>query len=120
MFVPTAYVGSSNTWDSATGKPILPIMEWPRLRALADSGWEMAGHTRTHPHLESLDDAVALAEISGGRADLESGVGAPVQTFCYPFGTYGPNTPALVRNAGFLAACTTKSGLARAGMDPFL
>lgn len=120
VFVPTAYVGGANTWDEANGKPVLPIMGWDRLRALAGAGWEIAGHTRAHPALDSLDDGSALAELGNGKSDIESHLGVQVRTFCYPFGRIGPRTPELVRQVGFLAACTTRSGLARADSDPAL
>ena len=120
VFVPTAYVGGRNTWDEQYGHPILPIMDWPRLKALQDSGWEMAGHTRTHPRLGELDDDSALTDIRDGMHDIESHLGAPVRTFCYPFGSLNHTTPDLARKAGFTAACTTKSGLGRRSTDPFL
>lgn len=120
VFVPTAYVGRANEWDRATGKPILPIMDWPLLLELQGAGWEMSGHTRTHPHLEALDDEAALREMAEGKADLESRLGKPVRTFCYPFGGLNERTPALARQVGFIAACTTRSGLARPDLDLFL
>ena len=43
-----------------------------------------------------------------------------VRTFCYPFGGIGERTPRLVAGAGFLGACTTRSGLATARTDPYL
>src|SRR5207248_2778828 len=49
VFVPTAFAGRANDWEEETDHPILPIMDWPALRTLEESGWEMAGHTRTHP-----------------------------------------------------------------------
>jgi len=120
VFVPTAYVGGENTWDIETGKPLLPIMDWETLKALQDTGWEMAGHTRTHPHLDRLDDPDADREIQEGRADLQDRLGGRVRTFCYPFGALNERTPALVRQAGFQGACTTCSGIAGPDTDPFL
>ena len=120
VFVPTAYVGGNNAWDEASGYPLLPIMDWPRLKALQDVGWELAGHTRTHPRLETLDDVAARREIEDGRADLVSHLDSPARTFCYPFGSFNERTPALARDAGFIAACTTKSGLAGPGRNSFL
>lgn len=119
VFVPTDYVGAENGWDRAEGKPVIPIMGWERLAALCDAGWEASGHTRSHPRLSRLADDDAVAEIRGGADLLAERLSRPVTTFCYPFGDMGPDTPALVRRAGLRAACTTKSGLARAGGDPY-
>ena len=120
VFVPTAWVGDANRWDEGTGWPILPIMDWPQLAALQAAGWEIAGHTRTHPRLNTMDDAAALTELEGCKADLEDHLGGAARTFCYPYGGVNERTPALVRQAGFMGACTTKSGVARPGSDPFL
>ena len=120
VFVPTAYVGQSNTWDEAFGNPILPIMHWAGLRSLADEGWEISGHTRTHPKLAELLDSEAEREMADGKRDLEERLGSTVSTFCYPFGSVGATTPALCRKVGFRAACTTRSGLASAESDPLL
>jgi peptidoglycan/xylan/chitin deacetylase (PgdA/CDA1 family) len=120
VFVPTAYVGSSNTWDEPNGYPLLTIMDWARLREMQSAGWEMAGHTRTHSRLGESDDTAALADIRQGLQDLESNLGAAPRTFCYPFGSINDRTPALTKEAGFIAACTTKSGLAKPSTDPFL
>ena len=120
VFVPTAYVGQTNAWDHANAKPVLSLMGWEELRQLQETGWEIAGHTHTHPHLDRLSDAEALAEICEGKALIESRLGAASRTFCYPFGDINAHTPALVREAGFLGACTTQSGLASPQSDPLL
>ncbi len=120
VFVPTAYVGGENQWDGMNGHPLLPIMNWSRLRELQEAGWEMAAHTRTHPRLETLGDDEALREMREGRDDLTNNLTAPARTFCYPFGGINARTPQLAREAGFVAACTTKSGVARHDSDPFL
>ena len=42
-----------------------------------------------------------------------------MQQFCYPFGVYRPEQVALVREAGYLAATTTRRGRVRARDDMF-
>lgn len=118
VFVPTHWAGSENGWDTEYGNPLLPLMGWPDLKLLADIGWEIAGHTRTHPKLGELADEDALVEISGGAEDQLALLGTPPQTFCYPFGNLNERTPKLVDKAGMIAACTTKSGIASAKGDP--
>jgi peptidoglycan/xylan/chitin deacetylase (PgdA/CDA1 family) len=121
VFVVSGAAGGANTWDGITGRPVLPLMGWNRLRELAGpAGWEMAGHTCTHPHLNELTDAEALREIQDDKAATEAQLGLSLETFCYPFGHFNGRTPALVQAAGFAGACTTRSGLARRDTDPFL
>jgi len=95
-------------------------MDWPALRALQSNGWEISGHTKTHPRMAELNDPEAILELTESKAKMEAELGTPVRTFCYPFGSVGERSPRLVRGAGFVAACTTKSGIARSASDPFL
>lgn len=117
IFAVSQGAGRSNAWDRATGQPELPLLGWPELRALDAAGWEIGGHTRSHPHLDQLEDGAALREIALGKAEIEAEIGRTCQTFCYPFGHLSARTPGLVRAAGFLGACTTRSGLASARYD---
>jgi peptidoglycan/xylan/chitin deacetylase (PgdA/CDA1 family) len=119
VFLPTAYAGTENAWDREKGRPLLPIMDWAQLRFLQDCGWEIAGHTRSHPHLDGLDPESAAREIELGRDDIAEHTGRCPRTFCYPFGALNEETPRLVSEAGFVGACTTKSGLATAERDMF-
>jgi peptidoglycan/xylan/chitin deacetylase (PgdA/CDA1 family) len=120
VFVVSEAAGKTNAWDRANNRPELPLMDWDVLRRLAASGWEIGGHTLSHPHLNALDDEEAKHEIERGKAEIESKLESPIRTFCYPFGHFNERTPEIVRATGFLGACTTKSGLARVGDNPFL
>lgn len=119
VYVPTAWVGDANRWDAESGTPVLPMMDWADLRRLQDAGWEIGGHTRTHAHLHQLGDAELEAEVRGGCDETLGALGPAQRTFCYPFGHLDDRTPAVVRSAGYVAACTTASGIARAGGDPY-
>lgn len=120
VFVVSGAAGGANRWDQVSGRPVLPLMGWDRLRELTAGGWEPAGHTCTHPHLNDLEDAEALREIAAGKTAVETELQTPLQTFCYPFGHFNSRTPDLVRATGFTGACTTRSGLARRDTDPYL
>ncbi len=120
VFVVSGAAGGENSWDAASGRPVLPLMGWDRLRDLAAHGWEMAGHTSTHPHLNELEDAEALREIREGKAVTEARLEMTLATFCYPYGNFNARTPKLVAEAGFTGACTTRSGLAKQETDPYL
>jgi peptidoglycan/xylan/chitin deacetylase (PgdA/CDA1 family) len=83
---------------------------------------EIGAHTIHHPSLASLPHDLQCSEISGSKHDLESLLNRPVQFFSYPFGKrrdYTPETIALVRQGGFLAACSNESGFVNIGTDPF-
>ena len=120
VFVVPEGVGRSNAWDSVNDRPLLPLMNWEKLDCLAEAGWEIGGHTRTHPHLDALTDACALADIVEGKEATEARLGRPLLTFCYPYGHYNAQTPELVRAAGFIGACTTRTGLITPTTHPML
>lgn len=57
-----------------------------QLKDLENHGWEIGSHSRTHPHLEGLDPASLVTELSQSKADLEA-AGLAVSGFAYPYGT---------------------------------
>ena len=118
IFVPTGFVGSENLWDVEFDNPMHPIMGWDRLKELQSDGWEIAGHTHQHVNLSKLSREESIAEIMSGRQEIGERLGKFPLTFCYPFGGYNESTPELVKEAGFIAACTTKSGLCTDLTDP--
>lgn len=120
IFVVSDAAGKTNIWDVLEGHAEQPLLDWEALRRLVGAGWEIGGHTRTHPRLDTLDDGAALAEIVQGKEEIEARLGLSPQTFCYPYGYFNSCTPRLVDTAGFLGACTVRSGLATPQHDPFL
>jgi peptidoglycan/xylan/chitin deacetylase (PgdA/CDA1 family) len=92
VYVPTAWPGRGEpmTWpgiDEWLGGPHegeLACMSWDELRGLADLGWEVGSHTRSHPRLPELEDAELDAELAGSRRDCEAGLGRP----CDSLGIY--------------------------------
>ncbi len=120
VFAVSQAVGKTNDWDEGTKNVVIPLMDWERLRELQALGWEIAGHTAHHPHLDALNDAEAFEEIARGKAEMEAELQTEAKTFCYPFGHLNAQTPELVKRAGFLGACTTQRGIAKPQDNPFL
>ncbi len=107
-----------------TGLPDDLMMTREQLRQLASSACaEIGGHTRSHPILAAIDGASALAEIEGGKRDLEDWLQREVRIFAYPNGKkgrdYGPEHAEIARAAGFEAAFATDWGTLDAATDPF-
>ena len=65
VFAPTAFVGDTtprgwdgtDMWADGDWAEELLVMGWPELRELAEAGWEIGSHTKTHPRLPALGDA---------------------------------------------------------------
>jgi len=86
-------------------------MTWGQLQTLAAEGFDVGGHTRTHPILSHVDFAQLQDEIVGCKEQIERNIGIPVRHFAYPNGYREDYTlvavEAVVR-AGYQAAVTTE------------
>ena len=83
---------------------------------------EIGAHTASHPVLAELEHEEQRREILGGKRDLESILGHPVQLFSYPHGQaqdFTPETVELVRDSGFLLACSAVGGLVTGDSDVY-
>ena len=71
-------------------------------KALALAGHEVAGHTFSHPDIDSLDNAEAAREICQDRKNLLD-LGFEVTNFAYPFAS-GSSVKALTADCGYNSA----------------
>jgi peptidoglycan/xylan/chitin deacetylase (PgdA/CDA1 family) len=123
--------GYRNVYSDAL--PVLQALGWPAVlylhlgmltrpsgvgpamvREMIEGGWEVESHTLTHPHLTRLSRAALRSELSTSRKMIQSLFGVRGDFFCYPSGRYDARVVAAVRAAGYLAATTTRPGLASA------
>jgi glycosyltransferase involved in cell wall biosynthesis/peptidoglycan/xylan/chitin deacetylase (PgdA/CDA1 family) len=77
------------------------------VRILAED-FEIGAHTQTHPRLTKVDQKTARWEMESSKAVLESWIGRPIRSFCYPGGQYRAAHALIVRELGFLYARTTR------------
>jgi peptidoglycan/xylan/chitin deacetylase (PgdA/CDA1 family) len=115
VFVPTALIdgdGAPMTWPGLerwAGGPHageLAGMSWEQLAELADAGWEIGSHTRTHPRLPRLSDAALQAELAGSRAECAERTGRACQALAYPYGDVDARVVAAAEAAGYRAAAS--------------
>ena len=119
VFVPTAFAGieAPMAWpgiDRWLGGPYereLVPMSWAELAELAEGGWEIGSHTRTHPRLTELADPELAAELAGSRADCEVRLGIRCRSLAYPYGDEDERVVAASREAGYEAAGALPSPL---------
>ena len=110
VFVAPDWVGRSMRWPGLAHwadtehAHELQAMSWDSLRALAASGWEIGSHTRSHPHLPSLNFEGILAELEGSRAICERMIGAVCRSVAYPFGEADARVRGAAEAAGYEAA----------------
>jgi peptidoglycan/xylan/chitin deacetylase (PgdA/CDA1 family) len=108
---------------TATGRPTHRVLSNDGLaRVVAGRGMDAGAHSTTHPALSALSVAAQWCEIAESKARVQEITGREATGFSYPFGgraDYTPATVALVREAGFILACSNVGGLVRPRSDCF-
>ena len=79
-----------------------------QIREMHLSGIEIGAHTVSHPRLTKLDPTKAEREILDSKKVLEDITGVKCEGFCYPYGWFDDAVKALVSQAGFSYAVSTK------------
>ena len=115
VYAPTAYLDTPErplSWDGIDqwiGGPfereLLP-MSWDQLGGLAEAGWEIGSHTRTHPHLTTIGDDQLRSELVDSRERIETRLGRPCPTLAYPYGDHDERVVEAAGAAGYSAAGT--------------
>jgi peptidoglycan/xylan/chitin deacetylase (PgdA/CDA1 family) len=100
-----------------------PMLTWTQVAAMHRMGMEIGSHTMTHPNLPNAGLQDAAREITESKRTLETHLGSAVTMFSYPNGGaeryMTKDVARLVREAGFLAATTSRNAFATRYSDPF-
>jgi len=117
-FAVTGLASNSNEWDQRIGSCTLPILNQGGLRKLAERGFEIGSHTRTHPSLPRLGPERLREEVEGSAIDIAA-LGLPTpRFFAYPYGNESPPVRQAVAAAGYSVGFALWAGHFRRGMDP--
>jgi peptidoglycan/xylan/chitin deacetylase (PgdA/CDA1 family) len=122
VFAPTSFMSRRQslswpgieTWGQ-TNVAELESMCWDDLGVLAEAGWEIGSHTRTHPHLTQLGDELVRAELADSRADVARHLGHPCQTIAYPYGDVDDRVAEFAKAAGYAAGAALTARLPNLG-----
>jgi peptidoglycan/xylan/chitin deacetylase (PgdA/CDA1 family) len=101
-------------WRDTPHRGELRGLGWSELEELADDGWEVGSHTRTHPRLTQLDDEALDRELRESRETCERALGRPCRSLAYPYGDFDARVMRAAASAGYEAAVI--EGLARPSM----
>lgn len=118
-FLVSGSVGREPGWPP-DGRPAGRLLNDAELRAMQASGMEIGSHTANHVRLTDADDKLLNAELSDSKAALEDALGNGISSFAYPYGAWDARCVNAVREAGYRAACTTRTGWALRDGDPYL
>lgn len=110
-FIVSGSVGMPPAWP-ADGRPAGRLLNTDELRQLKAAGMEIGSHTVSHARLPTLDAAALQAELRESKRALEDVLGQSVHSFAYPYGQWDDRSEAAVKEAGYAAACTTRTGWA--------
>jgi peptidoglycan/xylan/chitin deacetylase (PgdA/CDA1 family) len=110
FFLVSGAVGGTNAWDAGGALAGRALMSWEQAGELLRHGMAVGSHTRSHPVVPDLSPADREGELRGARLDLEQALGRPIATFAYPFGRMDDATATAVEQAGYEAACCSRSG----------
>ncbi|GGW79344.1 polysaccharide deacetylase family protein [Streptomyces lomondensis] len=108
LFVLPGRLGGDNAWDPRG--PRKPLLTADGIRHAAAEGVEIGSHGLTHVDLTKADDLTLTSEVADSRALLTELTGAPVDGFCYPYGTIDARAVEAVREAGYTYACAIDPG----------
>ncbi len=103
LFVPTAYVGTSDAF-----------VDWDGVRALHAAGWSIGSHAETHGRMawryvgedRAAHEQRLVGELARSRASIEREIGAAPALFAYPYGEAPDVARRAAARAGFAAAFT--------------
>jgi peptidoglycan/xylan/chitin deacetylase (PgdA/CDA1 family) len=119
LYVPTTWPGRDEPmswpgidhWSPGPHADELRCLGWDELGGLADHGWEIGSHTRTHPRLPELDGAALDEELAASRAECEDGLGRPCDTLAYPYGAVDERVVEAAGRAGYAYAASLPRAL---------
>jgi peptidoglycan/xylan/chitin deacetylase (PgdA/CDA1 family) len=111
VFVPSAHAGDGSPmvwpgidrWAGTPWKEELIGSTWDELRTLADAGWEIGSHTRSHPRLTALSEVDLRNELRGSREDCERELRRACNSIAYPYGDVNARVAAAAAEAGYTA-----------------
>ena len=118
IFLTSGMLGEKNSWMSSRGFPERKLLSWNQIKQMQDLV-DFGAHTINHVCLPDIDQDTARKEISGSKAIIEENLGAEVKHFAYPYGLLNEQVVKLVKEAGFVSACSTRSGFNNKSTDMF-
>jgi len=106
IFVPTSYVGKSNSWDYSSFFKSEPHLSRQQIEYLSEIGVDFGSHGHRHITLSTLDDKALDSELSESRNILEEITRKPVETMSFPFGKANQKVLTATEKAGYKISFT--------------
>lgn len=104
LFMPTDFVGLTNTFDS---EPDEPLCDWDDLLELQGRGVSVQSHGQSHRRFSDLRPEERALELEHSKNVLEAKLQQSVELFAFPYGDDAGLPPELheaLRRTGYVAA----------------
>lgn len=108
IFMPTAYIGKSNSWDYGGRLRRLTHLDEAGIRELHKLGAQFGSHGHEHVDLRQLSDESLKAQLKQSKDILESIIGNNVTQISYPFGRYDERVMQIAKETGFTDGFTMR------------
>lgn len=119
IFAVSRFLGHSNVWMQKEGYPTRKLLTWKELKKMATDGITIGAHTMTHALLTDIGVESTIQEIEESKRELEDGLEKSIHFFAYPYGRFNKQVKNVVKEAGYLAACSVRSGFNSEHTDPY-
>ncbi|MGW5133811.1 polysaccharide deacetylase family protein [Streptomyces sp. NPDC004135] len=116
VFVTTGWLRGPH---EITGAAPDSMLDWAQVRELAALGYEIGGHSHSHPQLDQLSDPRLRFELERCRGLIGDELGAPPVSFAYPYGYSSRRVRAAVRETGHDQALAVGNAWATSHQSPY-
>ncbi len=106
VFVPTGWIGKSNSWDYSHWFSRCPHLERREIREMANLGVRFGSHGHSHQALTALSDRMLKMELRQSREMLSELAAQEIRSISYPFGRCDQRVLEAVDWAGYTAGYT--------------
>ncbi len=110
IFLVANTFGCPAFWDGETDQSPHRLMTLDQVKNLLQEGWDVGGHTLTHPRLTSCSEDVAFHEIKESKQKLEKIFRKEISWFAYPYGDFNSQLKELAVRAEYKLAFATEHG----------
>ncbi len=123
VFVPTSFMSGERSlswegieaWSRSPDAHELRCMNWDTLGQLADRGWEIGSHTRSHPHLTRISDDALHEELRESREEIAERLTRACRSIAYPYGEADARIARTAEHVGYSAGACLSHSLAQRG-----
>jgi peptidoglycan/xylan/chitin deacetylase (PgdA/CDA1 family) len=108
VFLVAGLIGKANVWDVQERQE--PLLNESEIREMQRGGITFGSHTRSHRALTRIPLEEAARELADSRVMLESLLGRPVTSLCYPYAKQNRAIRSLAQKTGYDAAVIGRGG----------